>query len=365
MTRLTGRMMVVAGTRPEWIKIASVVAALGPAAVVLDTGQHFDELLSGSVRQALGLETPQLQLAIGGLTRAEQIGRGVIGIAQIATDQDVTSVAVQGDTNSALAGALAANSIDVPLLHIEAGLRSHDRRMPEEHNRVLIDHLADLCAAPTTQSAENLRLEGIPSDRICVVGNTVVDAADAMKPDDLAVHRACEAYGLEQSAFLLCTLHRPENTEDPVHLVLLIQALEQTARHHLPVMLVVHPRLRSALVRNGLELDRVQAIDPVPPDTFAALQVGARAWLSDSGGLQEEASILKRPIVVVRRSTERPEIIGTFGVMASVGSLEQRIAEVLTSPAFSRAALSRIPTPFGSVGAGERIAAELRDRSWV
>jgi UDP-N-acetylglucosamine 2-epimerase (non-hydrolysing) len=358
-------MMVVAGTRPEWIKIASVVAALGPAAVVLDTGQHFDKLLSSSVRQALGLQPPELQLAIGGLTRAEQIGSGVTGIAQIATDQGVTSIAVQGDTNSALAGALAANAIDVPLLHIEAGLRSHDRRMPEEHNRVLIDHLADLCAAPTAQNAENLRLENIPAGRICVVGNTVVDAADAMRPDEPAVQRACNAYRLERSAFVLCTLHRPENTEDPAHLAALLRTLEHTARDHLPVVLVVHPRLRSAMARGGLRLDHVQTIDPVPPDTFAALQVAARLWLSDSGGLQEEASILKRPIVVVRRSTERPEILGTFGVMATAGSLEARIAEVLASPAYSRATLDLIPTPFGVVGVGERVAAELRDRRWV
>ena len=173
---------VVFGTRPEIIKLAGIIDLLGDRGRTIFSGQHFDELMSRTVFEDLRLPSPDVMLAVGGQSRARQIGDLVLRLELEFARQRPAAVVVQGDTNTALAGALAANALEIPLVHVEAGLRSFDRGMPEEHNRVVADHLADLCLAPTDQAVNNLRAERISDERIALTGNTVVDVASRLMP---------------------------------------------------------------------------------------------------------------------------------------------------------------------------------------
>jgi UDP-N-acetylglucosamine 2-epimerase (non-hydrolysing) len=178
------RVAVVFGTRPEIVKLAKVLQALGPRALAVHPGQHYSPMLSESFLTQLRLPAPTVRLAIGGARRGRQIGEATALLDDFFAEHQPAAVVVQGDTNTALAGALAANARDIPLVHVEAGLRSLDRAMPEEHNRATIDHLADLCCAPTTTSQANLLAEGINQDRITVTGNTIVDVIPDILPGD-------------------------------------------------------------------------------------------------------------------------------------------------------------------------------------
>ncbi len=173
---------VVLGTRPEIIKLGHVIRLLGPAARVIHTGQHYDAKLTDVFFEAFGIERPSELIGVGGKTRGDQIGLALSALEHAFLEDRPDAVVVQGDTNSTLAAALAANAREIPLIHVEAGLRSYDRRMPEEHNRVITDHLADLCLAPTPTASQNLRTEGISEDRIIVTGNTIVEAVNTLLP---------------------------------------------------------------------------------------------------------------------------------------------------------------------------------------
>lgn len=232
-------VVVVLGTRPEIIKLAHVVRLLGPAAVVLHTGQHYDPELSGSFLEVFGLGEPHAYLGIGGQTRGQQIGMAVKALDDYLWELRPAAVVVQGDTNTALAGGLAANATNTMLVHVEAGLRSYDRRMPEEHNRVLIDHVGDLLCAPTDGSRKNLIEEGIPASRIRVTGNTVVEAVLELMPHPAAMALLLEQHNLTPGQFVLSTFHRPENVDDPERFR---TVLHQLASLDLPVVLPLHPR---------------------------------------------------------------------------------------------------------------------------
>jgi UDP-N-acetylglucosamine 2-epimerase (non-hydrolysing) len=220
-------------------------------------------------------------------------------------------VVVHGDTNATVAGALSANSTGTPLVHLEAGLRSFDRAMPEEHNRVIVDHLSDLCLAPTEVNKSNLAAEGIGGDKVLLTGNTVVDAVYDLLPDATERTALCAQYDLTLNGYALSTFHRPENTDDPD---VLATILHELAELPIPVVLPVHPRTRAKIEQFGLggHLAKLRVIEPIGYRQFLGLAADAAVLVSDSGGLQEEASVLKRPILVVRNSTERPESLGTF-----------------------------------------------------
>jgi UDP-N-acetylglucosamine 2-epimerase (non-hydrolysing) len=242
----------VFGTRPEIIKLAGIIELLGESARTIYSGQHFDELLSQVFFDELLLPPPDAMLAVGGRSRAQQIAELVARLEEQFTERRPAVVVVQGDTNTALGGALAANALEIPLAHVEAGLRSFDRRMPEEHNRVVADHLADLCLAPTEQARENLLAEGVPPNRIAVTGNTVVDAASRLVPGPARRADLLANLGLHAGSFVLATFHRPENVDDPDQLGPL---LDHLAALDLPVLFTVHPRTRqrtpSAYRRTG------------------------------------------------------------------------------------------------------------------
>ncbi|HJQ44477.1 MAG TPA: UDP-N-acetylglucosamine 2-epimerase (non-hydrolyzing), partial [Jatrophihabitantaceae bacterium] len=314
------RAAVVLVTRPEIIKLAGVLDGLGPDAVLVHTGQHYDETLSDVFFDALELAPPHHRLQLGGLSRAEQIGRGTAEVAALLEQIAPDVVIVQGDTNSALAGALAANSVGIPLLHVEAGLRSFDRAMPEEHNRVLVDHLSDLLAAPTPSAVANLAREGISGASVFCCGNTVIEAVHRQLPGPAERAALLDRFGLVADEFVLATVHRPENTDDPATLR---QILSELGELPMPVVLPIHPRTRGAAEAAGLAqlLEPLRIVEPVDGPTFLGLAAEAAVLISDSGGVQEEVTVIGRPLVVVRRSTERPEAFEHHAVLVSADGI--------------------------------------------
>ena len=348
---------IVLGTRPEIIKLAHVIRLLGPAARVIHTGQHYDPNLSGVFFRAFGLGDPQVELEVGGKRRGAQIGEAISGLeAHLAADPPL-AVIVQGDTNAVLAAAVAANAREVPLVHVEAGLRSYDRAMPEEHNRVVCDHLADLCLTPTEVSAANLSREGIPSDRVVVTGNTVIEAVTTLLPPPPERRRLLDTFGLEPSSFVLSTLHRPENVD---RLAIFTAILEELAGSPLPVVLPLHPRSRRRAEEFGLGhlLHGIHVIDPLGYPEFLGLLAECAVAVSDSGGIQEEVSVLKRPVVVVRRSTERPEVLGTFARLVPPGpGIGETLRSLVDDLVGVHARLAEIPSPYGDGTASERSVA--------
>lgn len=358
MTRLVDPVAVVLGTRPEAIKLAGIVRGLGDRAWVIHTGQHYDAVLGGDVLADVGFPAPHVHLAVGGSSRGVQIGAALQELDAHLAEVAPAAVVVQGDTNATVAAALAANARDLPLVHVEAGLRSFDRAMPEEHNRVVVDHLADLCCAPTEVAAGYLRNEAIPAERIVVTGNTVVEAVADLLPDPAPRQVLVAALGLVPDGYLVATIHRPENTDDPAVVARILVALADAG---LPVVLPLHPRTRHRLEAFGLGslLDPLVVVDPLPPRDFLALAAEARGWVSDSGGLQEEASVLRKPLVVVRRSTERPEVLGTFAHLVAPGAdLLPAVRRLVVDPSWARS-LASLPCPYGDGTASDRILEEL------
>lgn len=351
-------VVVLLGTRPEAVKLAGIVRLLGDAARVVHTGQHWDATLWSDVVTELGLPEPVASLGIGGLTRGEQIGRGVSLVDAHLAAEPARAVVVQGDTNSTLAGALAANARGVPLVHVEAGLRSGDRAMPEEHNRVLTDHIADLLLAPTETAAGHLAAEAIPAERVVVTGNTVVEAAAALLPPPEA--RRAILGDLTPNGYVLATLHRPENVDEPGPLAAALEALSGLP---LPVVIALHPRTAASAERLGLGalLARLTVLPPLPYGRFLALMAEAAGLVSDSGGVQEEASIVKRPVFVLRRSTERPEVLGTFATLGGPAQVGATVAGWLADLPALHERLAATPTPYGDGTASERSVAALLD----
>lgn len=353
---------IVLGTRPELVKLTDLVRLLGPAAHLVHTGQHYDEDLSGRFLTELGLPEPTFLTGVGGRPRAVQISAALAQLDALFTAEPPLAVVVQGDTNAALAGALAANARAIPLLHVEAGLRSHDRNMPEEHNRVLIDRIADVLCAATPDNRANLLAEGIEDARIALTGNTVVEAVRNQLPDAAERAALLVRHGLTADSYVLATAHRPENTDSPAALRALLTELAALAADGTPVVLPLHPRTRSRIAAAGLAelLAPLVVTAPLGYSEFLALARHAALIVSDSGGVQEEVTVLGRPLIVVRRSTERPEAMADFADLVEPGP---RIGELarrrLAQGAPGLAHLASLPSPFGDGLASERIAALL------
>jgi UDP-N-acetylglucosamine 2-epimerase (non-hydrolysing) len=353
--------VVVLGTRPEIVKLAHVIRLLGPAARIVHTGQHYDELLSEVFLRIFDLPDPDAHIGVGGQTRGAQIGSAVSALDAYLDQRPPLAIVVQGDTNASLAGAIAANSREIPLVHVEAGLRSFDRRMPEEHNRVLTDHLSDLLCAPTTVAEKNLVNEGIPADRIEVTGNTVVEAVLELMPGADERSSLLRAHGVEANGFVLSTFHRPENVEDPARFE---SILNQLAALPLPVLLPLHPRSVSRAREFGLtgKLESIQVVEPIGYRAFLGLGAESAFLVSDSGGVQEEVSVFKRSVIVVRRSTERPEVLGTFAELVEPGPGIATVAErwVEDLEGLHRR-MARLPSPYGDGTASTQIVREMEE----
>ncbi len=243
---------LVVGTLPEAIKLAPLAALLGPEALVIHTGQHHTAGMTGHLTPDIELDTAH------DTTRGAQLGAMTSALDQLFRENRPDVVVVQGDTTSALAGAFAANATDTPLVHVEAGLRSHDRAMPEEHHRVLIDHIADLCCAPTPLARDNLLAERISPSRITVTGNTIVEAVGHTLPEPEHQRQLLDQLGITTNAFVLATLHRPENTDDPDALETILRELAALQE---PVVLSLHPRTQRQITK--LRSRHAHARDPV------------------------------------------------------------------------------------------------------
>jgi UDP-N-acetylglucosamine 2-epimerase (non-hydrolysing) len=342
------------------VKLAHIVRILGPRARLIHGGQHADEELSGAFISAAGLPAPETMTGICGEPRHIQVGRIVEQLGGLFARRPPAAVLVQGDTNTALAAAQAGNYGGLPVVHVEAGLRSFDRNMPEEINRCVIGVLADLHCAPTERAVANLTAEGVPADRIVLTGNTIVEATLDTMPDDQAARAIVSRAGAEPGQYVLATIHRPENTDDPRRLRTI---LDELRRLGLSVLFPLHPRTRLAAERHGLTavLDRLHLLPPADHRTFLGLARHARLIVSDSGGVQEECTVLKRPLIVVRNSTERPESIDAgFSHLVQPGPVIGDLGRQLIEDDGLSERLAGIGCPFGDGTASEQIAGCLR-----
>jgi UDP-N-acetylglucosamine 2-epimerase len=351
------RIVSVVGTRPQLIKAAALFPTLRARheEVFVDTGQHWDDAMAGDFFVELGLPKPDHALRIGGGTAAEQIGRMLPAIAAVLADERPDAVLVYGDTNSTLAGALAAAATGVPVAHVEAGLRSFDRRMPEETNRVLTDHVARWLFAPTPTAVANLAAEGI-RDGVVLVGDVMQDLAARVSAEvrdaGAVLPPIARRLGVDLSpgGFLFATIHRAENrSRDAIHAWAAI--LEGAARHDRPVVLALHPGTRKALESFGMSLGKdVCVVAPVDYRSTLALQLHAAAVITDSGGVQREAAWLGVPCLVLRGTTEWTEAVeGSGGSMVVVGLDTGRAA----------AELERLASPGASAELARQRAARL------
>jgi UDP-N-acetylglucosamine 2-epimerase (non-hydrolysing) len=345
----------VVGARPNYMKVAPVYAELERRGRLdqrlVHTGQHFDALLKDVFFAELPLPRPHVELHTGSGSHAEQTGRALIELERVFVDLQPDLVAVAGDVNSTLAGALAAVKVGVPVCHIESGLRSFDWSMPEEHNRRVTDHLSTLLLTHSEDANENLAAEGIPEERIAFVGNTMIDTLLA----SLDAARALEAwreYGLEAGKYVLVTLHRPSLVDVPELLGRTIEALEEVARL-LPVIFPVHPRTRRTLEAEGLaERTSVVLTEPLPYRAFLSLEADAAAVVTDSGGIQEETTVLGVPCFTLRDNTERPVTV-SVGTNTVLGLAPEALREIPTLLVGRPAA--QVP-PLWDGRAGERAA---------
>ncbi len=286
-------------------------SARGLDCLVVDTGQHYDYEISQVFYETLHLPPPHYQLRVGSGTHGQQTGRMLAEIEQVLLAEKPDVVLVQGDTNTVLAGGLAASKLRIRVGHVEAGLRSLDRTMPEETNRVLTDHLADLLFAPTPEAAENLRAEGISDDKIFITGNTIVDAV----LQNLAIARKesqiLDELHLSDGNYFLSTVHRSENVDCRERLVSILRSFRVVCeRFGVPLVFPIHPRTRKMLRTFDLVMPaEVLPLKPVGYLDFLQLEANAKMILTDSGGVQEEACILRVPCVTLRGNTERPETV--------------------------------------------------------
>src|SRR5262245_57007033 len=356
---LAMRVAIVVGTRPEIVKMAPVLRAAvarGLRPLLVHTGQHYSFELDEVFFRELGLPDADVNLRVGSGGAAEQLAAIVSGTAAWLDREKPDWVLVEGDTNSVLGAALAAHKSGVRVGHVEAGLRSFDRRMPEELNRILTDHVSDLLFAPTERAAAQLALEGIAPARVLVTGNTVVDEL-LHERERARANGALARLRLTPRGYALATLHRAENTDDAMRLLGIVEGYRRAAeRLRLPILCALHPRTRARLDDLGAGApEGVQFLPPLGYLEFLALHADAALMLTDSGGLQEEACVLTVPCVTTRDNTERPESVDV-GANRLAGADPQRIAEAAE-------AMIHAPRdwrqPFGDGHAAERILAAL------
>jgi UDP-N-acetylglucosamine 2-epimerase (non-hydrolysing) len=349
------RIAVSVGTRPEIIKMAPVVRACqarGTPCLLLHTGQHYTFEMDGVFFSELGLPRPDHNLEVGSGSHPAQIAAIMTGMEPILSAERPDVVLVEGDTNSVLAAALAAHKLGIRVGHVEAGLRSYDRGMPEEINRILTDHLADHLFAPTEHARRILRGESIPDARIHVTGNTVVDEVLLQRERARELARP-ERFGVSSGRFALATVHRAENVDDETRLRGIFAGLAGAAHAlDLPVLAALHPRTSKRLAALSLAVDgAVRTLPPLGYLEFLGLHAACALMLTDSGGLQEEACCLGIPCVTLRDNTERPESV-EVGANLLAGADPERIT------ACARAMHDRPrgwPNPFGDGHSGSRI----------
>jgi UDP-N-acetylglucosamine 2-epimerase (non-hydrolysing) len=346
----------VLGTRPEIIKLAPLIRYCRTHEIpysILHTGQHYSDELNAVFFDQLDLPTPDHNLAVGSDRHGQQTAEMLAGIEDVIRETDPEFVFVQGDTNTVLAGAIAVSKLAVPLGHVEAGLRSFDRTMPEEVNRVQADHAADYLYAPTAQSRRHLRNEGISDDRIFVTGNPIVDAVQQHRNLATEKSEVLAEFDLEKQSFGLLTAHRAENVDDTDRFRDLLEGVRCVAvAQEMDIIYPIHPRARNRLEEFSLSVpEPIRVVEPQNYLDFLELEANAAFVLTDSGGVQEEACILGVPCVTLRDNTERPETLDVgANQLAGVSpdAIEARTREMVTrEPDWEN--------PFGDGTAAEQI----------
>lgn len=315
----------IVGARPNFMKIAPVFAELqrrGADQILVHTGQHYDDAMSAVFFRDLGLPQPDVFLGVGSGTHAQQTARIMTSFESLCLERQPGLVIVGGDVNSTLACALVAAKLLVPVAHIEAGLRSFDRSMPEELNRILTDHISDLLFTTEQSGSDNLVKEGIARDSIHLVGNCMIDSLKAHLPVALS-RRPWDVLGLKRRSYALVTLHRPAAVDDPTSLQEFRHALKEIGEV-LPLIFPVHPRTRAQIEAGGVDWEPVRMMEPLGYLDFLGLMAEARLVLTDSGGIQEETTALGVPCVTMRDNTERPVTL-TIGTNVLAGTTRERI----------------------------------------
>jgi len=351
------RIVTVIGNRPQFVKAAAVSRLLRERheELIVNTGQHYDDELSRVFFEELDVPAPALELGIGGGSATSQTWRMLEALERALEELRPELVLVYGDTNSTLAGALAGAQRRLPVAHVEAGMRSFDRAMPEELNRVLTDHASDLLLCSTETAVANLEREGVHGE-VRLVGDAMADVTLAFAPVAEERSRALEEHGVEPGGYVLVTAHRAGNVDDPARLRLLVELLEALP---LPAVLPLHPRTRARLEAAGLieRLEAAQGLRLAPPLgylDFLTLARNARAVLTDSGGVQKEAYLLGTPCVTLRDTTEWVETIDSgWNVLVDLDAAAAMRALERPPPAGER------PELYGGGRAGERIRAAL------
>jgi UDP-N-acetylglucosamine 2-epimerase (non-hydrolysing) len=316
------RVLHVVGARPNFMKAAPVLRALsrrGVDQVLVHTGQHYDAAMSDVFFEQLGLPTPDVNLNVGSGSHAVQTAEVMLRIEPILLERKPDWVLVYGDVNSTIASALVCAKLLIRVAHVEAGLRSNDRTMPEEINRIVTDRIADLLFTPSPDGDENLKNEGVAADRIRLVGNVMIDTLIALQPLARERWQAHWASSLGAERFALLTLHRPSNVDDLAKLERIIATVADIARE-IPIIFPIHPRTRQALRSSDASpSSHVQLIEPLGYLDFLALQERASFVITDSGGVQEETTYLGVPCLTLRENTERPVTV-TMGTNTLIGS---------------------------------------------
>ncbi|MFO7618480.1 MAG: UDP-N-acetylglucosamine 2-epimerase (non-hydrolyzing) [Thermoplasmata archaeon] len=358
------KIALLLGTRPELIKMLPVMDALDKAkieTVFIHSGQHYDDLMSGVFFRDMSIRKPDFSLGIGSGTGAWQTAECIARLEKVLEKSAPDTVLVQGDTNTVMAGAITAASMGLRVGHVEAGLRSYDRRMPEEYNRRVADHVSHLLFAPTKDAEKILQSENVWGE-VFVTGNTVIDSCERFAPAALKKSKILK--DLEHDEFILATAHRAENVDDPEVLSGLVKILEKAP---LPVVFPIHPRTANRLKENRL-YDRlessknVQILEPAGYLDFLALMLRCRFIFTDSGGIQEEAtspSVRKR-VLVFRDSTERPEAVKS-GYATVVGTESANVLAAMKREAAGKKTV-RAKFPYGDGKAGERIVRILQGK---
>lgn len=347
------KVLSVVGARPQFVKLAPIDRAFrdhGVEHVIVHTGQHYDAAMSDVFFESLDISAPDVNLGVGSGSHGVQTGSMLGQMDAVLAEHDPDWVLVYGDTNSTLAGAVSAVKLHYPLAHVEAGLRSFNRRMPEEHNRVLTDHAADLLLAPTDEAMRHLASEGL-AERSVLVGDVMTDVLLNVRDEVVAADRGVPA-GLTPGGYYLSTMHRAENTDDPDRLRAIVGSLQSLDR---PVLLLAHPRLVAKAAEIGLSLESGSVVlqAPMAYADLVAATLSSAGVVTDSGGLQKEAFLLRVPCVTVRPETEWVETVELgWNVLcpdpATIASAFGR----LTTPVTDQ-------TPYGTGDAAARVVAAL------
>lgn len=350
-------VLSVIGARPQFIKAAIVsraLAAAGVQEVVVHTGQHYDARMSDVFFHELAMREPDVNLGIGSGPHGEQTGRMLTELEKVIRAGAPDRVLVFGDTNSTIAGALAAAKLQVPVDHVEAGLRSFDHDMPEELNRVVTDRLSDQLFCPTQTAVSNLLREGM-DDGVFFTGDTMLDLALQTRSSALA--RALPD-GLHDGGYFLATIHRPSNTDERAKLQLVIEALARVARGIAPVILPVHPRLAASLERQAIESTGLRLSEPLGYLAMQSLIIKARGVITDSGGVQKEALFHGVPCITLRDATEWVESVDA-GLNTLLGDSLDSLCDAALAARGARAVPATVLSAFGDGHAGEIIAAHV------